>query len=207
MDAARDLFQRSLSVYRELDHRQGIADSLSFLALVSSYRGDLSSARLLHEESLAIWIALDDRQATVWARTRLGAVLAQQADVAAAYEAFIVSLTTSLELDFRWGASWALDGLAQLAALHDEPLLALRLAVNAQAIRDAAGIRLPPLEQQDVDRLLERLRADIGSDAVAHAWSAREQQLLEELLRSVQEDLKPRVTRRSAPVSLPTSPC
>ena len=188
-DDARALFQRSLTTNRELGNQQGIADSLSFLALTACYRGDLEEARRLNDESLAIWTALDDRQAIVWARTRLGAVLAQQGAYAAAYEQFSTSLVLAGDLDFRWGIAWACDGLASLAVLHDAAPLAVRLAAAAASVREIARLRLAPREQAELDRLLDRVRAQLGAEAFERAWSDRHRWVLDDLLRETSNAL------------------
>ena len=172
---------------------------LSFLGLTAFYRGDLAAARRLHEESLAIWVALDDRQGIVWARARLGDVLARQGAYAAAYDQFVTGLAIAGELDFRWGLSWACDGLAHLAAGHDAAPLAARLAATAEAIREATGLRLAPLEQAELDRLLEQIRAKIGARNFATVWSCRQRWALDELRRTVDEMLRPVCTDGSAP--------
>lgn len=186
---ARDLFQRSLVTNRELNNRQGIADALSFLALTAFRSNDLDEAQRMNEESLAIWEALDDRQATVWARTRLALVLLAHGAHASAYDQCMASLRTSMELDFRWGFSWSFDGLAHLTAIYGESYLAARLLAAAASVRDAAGIRLSPLEQSENDRLLDQIRAEIGTERYADAWANWEQWTVDELISSIQQAL------------------
>jgi len=183
-DAARDLFRRSLATYREVGNLQGIADSLSFLALTAYRGGDLAAARHLNEQSLAIWEGLDDRQATVWAQTRLALVLLAQGEHAAAYERLMASLETSQALDFRWGFSWCFDGLAHLAATAGEHALAARLLAAAEAVREAAGVRLSHAELAENDRLRERLRKELGA-AFGRIWGEREGWQVERLAYAV----------------------
>ncbi|MDQ6907438.1 MAG: tetratricopeptide repeat protein [Chloroflexota bacterium] len=186
---ARDLFQRSLATNRELGNRQGIADSLSFLALTAFRANDLDAARRMNEESLAIWAALGDRQATVWARTRLAHVLLEQGAHADAYGEFMMSLITARELDFRPGLSWSFDGLAYVASRHGAPRLAARLAAAAASVRERAGIRLSPLEQTENDRLLDRIRAEIGTKMYADTWENHQQWSVDEVISTVQQEL------------------
>jgi predicted ATPase/DNA-binding XRE family transcriptional regulator len=184
-DAARDLFRRSLATYREVGNLQGIADSLSFLALTAYRGGDLAAARRLNEESLAIWEGLDDRQATVWAQTRLALVLLAQGERDAACERLMASLETSRALDFRWGFSWCFDGLAHLAATAGEHTLAARLLAAAEAVREAAGLRLSQAEWAENDRLCERVREGLGAAAFGRIWGKREGWQVERLADAV----------------------
>ena len=165
-NAARRLFGESLTTNQEERNRQGIADSLSFLALTAYYENDLDTAKRLNEESLDLWVALGDRQAIVWARTRLGSVLLRMKAYASAFDEFANSLVIARELDFRWGLSWALDGLAHLAAIRSSWPLAMDLITTAASIREAAGLRLPPIEQAEVDQLWESLtRVEVAGGA------------------------------------------
>ena len=188
-DAARGLFGECLATNRELSNLQGIADSLSFLALTAYDENDLDAARRLNEETLAIWAALGDRQAEVWARTRLGRVLLRQGTYADAFDEFVGSLAIARELDFLWGLSWALDGLAHLATIRGSWHLAVDLAAATASIREAGGLRLPPTEQAEVDRLRDRLVLVLGADVVAAALARRQRQTIDELTHAVDRAL------------------
>lgn len=186
---AYGLFQRGLTTYRELGNQQGIADSLSFLALTAFRANDLDAARRMNEESLALWEAIDDRQGTVWARTRLALVLLEQGALAAAYDTLMTSVITAQQLDFRSGLSWCLDGLSRLAWRSGTSDLAVRLAAAAGAVRTDVGIRLPPLEQMEHDRLQAEFRAVIGTEGSADAWTNCGQWTVDELISTCQQAL------------------
>ena len=188
-DAARGLFSECLATNRVEGNRQGIADSLSFLALTAYYENDLEAAKRLNEESLAIWVALEDRQAMVWARTRLGSVLLRLGACASAVDEFAGSLAIARDLDFRWGVSWALDGLAHLAAIRGSWRLATDLATTAASIREAAGLRLPPTEQAEVDRLRKWLKRADDAGAGSTAGPPHGRKTVDELARAVRDVL------------------
>jgi hypothetical protein len=166
---AQALYGECLGSNQALGNRQGIADALSFLALIAYHRNDLKTARRLNEESLATWEDLGDRHGIVWARMRLAGDLPRQGADARAFDELVSSLAIAREIDFPRGVSWALDGLAQLAASRDACHPAAALAAAAAAVREDAGLRLPPVEQTEVDRLWARVEATIGADGIAAA--------------------------------------
>jgi predicted ATPase/DNA-binding SARP family transcriptional activator len=201
LDDARELFQRSLTTQRELGNQQGTADALAFLALTAFHREDFETACDLYDDALAIWTALDDRQAIAWVTAHLGYALTKAGHHPAAYERLTTSLATSRQLDFRAGVSWAFDGLIELAAVHDAPELAVRLAAAAVATREAAGILLLPRQQADTDRLLAELRAALDQETFAAAWSAGRAATVEELADAIHSLLDSWLSRPTPRVS------
>jgi predicted ATPase/DNA-binding SARP family transcriptional activator len=65
-ERARQLFERSLALYRKLDDRWGVACQLDWLGSVAHFQGAYGDARRLYEESLAIFQALGDQEAAAW---------------------------------------------------------------------------------------------------------------------------------------------
>jgi tetratricopeptide (TPR) repeat protein len=189
LDAARELFGACLDANRALGNGQGIADALAFLGLTAFYAGDLPTARQLNEESLALWEELGDIQAVVWARTRLGEVLLRQGEHERAFRELMDALTSARDLDFWWGFSWAFDGLAQLAAVTGAHRLAASLAAEAEAVRDDVGLRLPPTEKAEVDRLRHRLEREVGAEAFVVSRGDRGQRRVDNLIEAVRATL------------------
>src|SRR5262249_33663726 len=58
---ARQRFEESLTIMRELGHRQGVAETLNNLGLIAEHTGDPEGARRFYEESLSIMRELGDR--------------------------------------------------------------------------------------------------------------------------------------------------
>ena len=59
--AARDSYQQSLEISRELDDRLGIAEALNGLGLGANWAGDYATSRALLNESLALFRELGDK--------------------------------------------------------------------------------------------------------------------------------------------------
>jgi tetratricopeptide (TPR) repeat protein len=69
--AALALHQESLALCRELEDREGIANSLMRQGWMSATRGDFAKAAEQYEESLQIFRDLGDREAIAWALSSL----------------------------------------------------------------------------------------------------------------------------------------
>ncbi|MDQ3548888.1 MAG: AAA family ATPase [Chloroflexota bacterium] len=188
-DDARSILQRSLTTNRELHNEQGVADTLGFLALTDLQTGELDLAAHRLTECITIWQRLDDHQGVAWAHAQRGFVRLEQAAYPAAWDDLMTSLTISQELDFRWGIFTVLDGLARLALIHGQPVLAVRLAAAATSLREEAGIRLSPVEQVGVDRLMETLRQTVGTRAIDDAWAKRSEWTLDALRQEIEDAL------------------
>jgi Tetratricopeptide repeat len=71
---AGERLNRSLSLYRDLDDRRGVAEVTDDLGGVARERGDYTQARMLHEESLALWRELGDEHGIAGSLYYLGLV-------------------------------------------------------------------------------------------------------------------------------------
>jgi predicted ATPase/DNA-binding SARP family transcriptional activator len=113
--AARALNEESLSLFRELEDRGGIASSLNSLGNVAYDQGDYASARALHEESLSIRRELGDRQGIAWSLNSLGNIAHPQGDYAAARALYEESLSLFRELEDGQGVARSLSCLGYVA--------------------------------------------------------------------------------------------
>jgi predicted ATPase len=81
---AREAFEASLVLHREIDGRQGIARALTGLGHVASQQHDYAAARARYEESLAVSRDTDDRQGIAAALGNLAGIAVVQGDYGAA---------------------------------------------------------------------------------------------------------------------------
>ena len=83
------------------------------------------------------------------------------------------------------GSAACLEGLAGVAALVGQSAQAARWLGVAQAARAAISTPLWPCEQTNYDRTIDLLRAQIGADELAQAWSAGQAMPLEQAIAEV----------------------
>ncbi|HLW48453.1 MAG TPA: tetratricopeptide repeat protein [bacterium] len=95
---ARLLYEESLSIYRELGDRRGLADAIHSLGFLASHEGDFPSARSFFNECLSIYHEIGARQGIAETLGTLGHVAWHQGDYASARPLLEESLTRSREL-------------------------------------------------------------------------------------------------------------
>ena len=172
-DLAGALMQEALAIRRELDDKQGIALSLIHLGNNKwIFESDYTAARMLFEESLAICEALGGETDMAYPpHQNLGHLAVEQGDFRRAQSLLRRSLLTLRDKEDIWAINFTLDGLAGLAAGQGQPEKALRLAGASEALRESAGIRLPPVWQARVERLLEPAREMLDETSCSVAWA------------------------------------
>lgn len=134
-------------------------------------RGDLGMARdHLHEA-----LALSEGHAVLDC-ARVHVELVHTAASAADLDVATVHARDALALARQVGDARTLvrlaEGLAGAIAVSDSPGDAVPLLASATAVRNATSITPSPSEQQDVDRLTNRLRSRVDSDTFAQIWAA-----------------------------------
>ncbi len=142
--SARILYEESLTIFRDVGNKQGIALSLKDLGKLAGMHSDAATAMALYQESLGISRELADRQACAEALNDLGNLAIDQGDYASAMALYEESLGISRELANTEGIAWSLMHLASLrrdqgdfeaaSDLFDECLAIFRDLGNKQAI-------------------------------------------------------------------------
>jgi predicted ATPase/DNA-binding SARP family transcriptional activator/Tfp pilus assembly protein PilF len=118
--AARRFHGESLSIYRELGDRPGIALALHCLGTVAYVSGEYDAAHRLHEESLALQRELGDRYGIALSHRNLGQVAHRQGNLAIARSHLEESLAIVRALD-RWpDTATLLQHLGRLAVTQGE---------------------------------------------------------------------------------------
>lgn len=171
-DAAQALMEEALAIRRELGDRQSIAHSLIHAGTNKwVFERDYTTARTLYEESLAIYRELDSKIGIACVRHNLGNLALEQGEYSVAYPLLKEGLAILLDAKDIWAINFALDSLAGIAAGQGQSERALRLAGASEALRESAGILLPPVWQAWVERLLEPARKMLDEEGCAVAWA------------------------------------
>jgi ATP/maltotriose-dependent transcriptional regulator MalT len=185
-DAARAHFEESLALFRELGDRRRAGGVLANLGDLAWRAGDATAARALLEESLALARATGD---ALSALTPLGRMLCALGDVAAARPLLLEDAARLRAMGSPGLIAWqALDNLACLAAAEGEAARALRLGGAAEALREQAGMRLPPGDVAQLERLLAPSRRALGEAARAAAWAEGRAMTVEQAVAEALDD-------------------
>ena len=114
-ERAEKLHEEGLALYRRLEHREGIAASLTSLGALAYAVGDLERAMLLTQESLVLKRELGDERALMSSRNNLGEILQKAGELAKAQSLFEENLRSDEMFRDAWGAAVSRLNLGILA--------------------------------------------------------------------------------------------
>jgi len=161
-----------LAFYRPLGYKRGIGMGLSGKGVIAQLQGDWEHAVAYYTESLALFRERGDKETSTSVLHNLGgAVLHQGADRQAA-ACFAEGLALSREIGSRYSTAMNLAGMAGVAAARGRPERSARLFGAADALFDALGIIVEPVDRAEYDHNAAVARAQLGEDAFAAAWAA-----------------------------------
>jgi ATP/maltotriose-dependent transcriptional regulator MalT len=158
---ARSRAEESLTLYREMENREGMAEALCMLGKVEAARGDQALARTLYEESLAMAQEIGDKELLVSGLEGLASVVAVQGELAWA---------TRL-----WGTAEA------LREAIGAPLPPVERADYEQAVataRDHLGVETFASAWAEGRAMTAEQVLTVGERAIHLQWSQQNQHLL-----------------------------
>ncbi|WP_232012013.1 tetratricopeptide repeat protein [Actinomyces slackii] len=117
---AQDHYHQSLTTFRELDDKQGAAQTFGNLGRIAQLQGEYSTAEDLYHQSLTTFRELGDKQAAAQTLNNLGNLTQLQGEYSKAQDLYHQSLTTFRELGDKQGATRALGNLGKIAQLQGE---------------------------------------------------------------------------------------
>jgi predicted ATPase/class 3 adenylate cyclase len=176
------LLEEGLSLDREVGDKEGIAVSSLLLGWVALKQGDVATARARVEESLVLYREMEQREGMAESLSLLGRVEATRGDYAFARAFYEESLAMAQEIGDKELIASGLEGLASVVAAQGEPAWAARLWGTAEALREAIGAPLQPIEQSDYDHAVAAVRDQLGEEAFASAWAEGRTMTAEQVL-------------------------
>jgi tetratricopeptide (TPR) repeat protein len=120
---ARELLEKSLTLYREINNRDGLAKVLANLAAVAFEQGEYPTARALYEECLAVWRALGNPERIGTALFGLGLVAYHQGEYATAQTLLEESLKLLRKSGHMLGITYPLNASGNEAASLNLPII------------------------------------------------------------------------------------
>ena len=174
---------------RETGDESRMADALHVAARGALSQGAVATARSFIEESLAFSKAKGYRAGIIGSLAVFGQVTAAQGDYAQARAFYEESLTLAREMGFKRLIPANLEGLAAVFAAQGEPMRATRLWGAAEALREAMGMPLPPIENPGYKRSVAAARIQLGGQIFTAIWAEGRTMIPEEVL-AAQEPVK-----------------
>ncbi len=188
LDAAQAAWEESLTWQRRSEDRGGIGYTLNGLGRVAFRRGDLARARALLEAALVEYREVGDRRYIGAGLHDLGLVCLAAGDQGQACDHLSEALAVRKKIGDKQGLAETLEAVA---ALHpDEPRPAAQLLGAAQALREAIGLPVPPVERADLEKLRASLPAALGAAGYAAASAAGRAQTLEQTIAEAKAVLR-----------------
>ena len=137
--AARTLFEQSLSIWRQVGDKKGIATSLHNLGWIAWRQSDYATAHSLSAEALALHRELGNKQGMAHAVNNLGWVAHHRGDYAAARSFHEQSLTLRRELGDKRAIAFALTNLGWAIQKQGDYQQSLSLIGEARALFRQVG--------------------------------------------------------------------
>ena len=163
-DRASTLSGESLTLFRGIGDIWGAAGVLGTLGLAAWVGGNLEQAPDLLEESVTLSRKLGNRSLLARSLHGLALVAAAQAHLDRATALEKESLTLRRDEDELWGVAESLEGFAAITEAQGYLDRATRLHGAAQALREAIGVPLPLVYQEEINRTLSTLKARLGPE-------------------------------------------
>ncbi len=176
------LLEECLALARETGDELRMTDALHVAARGALSQGDVATARSFIEESLAFSKAKGYRAGIIGSLAVFGQVAAAKGDYAQAQAFYEESLTLAREMGFKRLIPANLEGLAAVFAAQGEPMRAARLWGAAEALREAMGMPLPPIEKPGYERSVAAARIQLGGQIFTAIWAEGRTMIPEEVL-------------------------
>jgi non-specific serine/threonine protein kinase len=169
--AANALLDESLTRARALGDRWSIARAEICLGELARAQGDLARAAALYEESLVYLRQLGRPKQAGHVLYNLGQIAVERGDGQRAAALFAEALELASQRGERRGLVLCLAGVAAVAALQGQADRAARYFGAMEALMEAAGVALEPLDRASYQRHRAAVRTKLGDSAfsIAHA--------------------------------------
>jgi predicted ATPase/class 3 adenylate cyclase/DNA-binding CsgD family transcriptional regulator len=186
------LLQEGLALCRETGHKEGLAWGLCLLGQVFLQQGDAVKARPLLEESVLLYRELGNRN-IAWFLILLARTAASEGDEAAARALYEESMAIGREVGFYPYDAFHLEGLADVVATQGDLVWAAQIWGLAEALREAIGVPIPPVERASHESTMSATRVQLGEKAFDAAWVEGRMMLLEKVMMAPAPHTTPQI--------------
>jgi predicted ATPase len=185
---ARRFLEQGLSIARESGEPECITSRLINLGLVSLEGNCPTAAARLFGEALEIARAAGEREWIAASQAGIARVALLDGNVKAARSLYQECLRMHTTTGTRGSIAHSLEALAAVAAGQGQSEKAARLWGAAQALREAIGAPLPPVDVTDYEHSVEAARSAAGESSFAAAWAAGRALALEQAIAEALEE-------------------
>jgi predicted ATPase/class 3 adenylate cyclase/DNA-binding CsgD family transcriptional regulator len=201
---AHTLLEESFALSREVGDKENIANCLSLSGMLALSEGDAASARSLTEQALALFQEMKLQDGTALSLYALAEVAAVGGDSARSQALYEHGVGVARKAGDKRTITSGLEGLAAAVAAQGNYTWAAHLWGAAEALREAIGMPLPPVEHGSYHRAVAAARTELGEQAFAAAWAQGRTQSPEQALATAGQVILPASTqgeRSSSPTT------
>jgi tetratricopeptide (TPR) repeat protein len=188
---ATALIDEALPLLREHGEHHGVGWSLGSLGLIAHLQGDHPQAAAYLEESLAVFLELGDKVGSSYQMACLADVARDRGEYDRARHLYGESLSLYRSLMDKGGFAAVFEGLATVAAAEGQQLRAARLFGAAHYLREVIAKPVGQVQWASYDRTMAGVRAALGEEAFAAAWTAGEAMGVEEAIAYALQETGP----------------
>ncbi|SDK82639.1 Signal transduction histidine kinase [Catalinimonas alkaloidigena] len=150
--------RQAIELAQRLQTSRGIAESLNYMGLASSYKGDYPTAFDYHQKALNIATATADSSQIAHSLNSIGRIFYVQGNPVRSYDYYLKALDLFTQLGDSSGMGYTYNSLSQLYELQEELGKALEVAKKALAIRQQQQNRRGQVSSyQTIARLYTKL--------------------------------------------------
>jgi predicted ATPase/DNA-binding CsgD family transcriptional regulator len=162
----------ALSIFRELDFKPGMAQTLNIIGELTRVYGDNESAQKAYEECLRLVRETGEKRREAMTLNNLGCVMMRRSDAKQAEQLFRSALVKRLEVGHdKRGAITNVLFLAGAIAVNGDLERATRLFGAAEALLEPMGVGLEPADQPEHDRNLALVRSQLDDATFQMCWN------------------------------------
>jgi predicted ATPase len=169
-DQAQAHFAEALALGRGDGALYDLHDAINGQAVLHLWQGQYDQAEANFEACIAQNQAVGSLWLSFWDQAHLGRVKLGKGQHGGAHALFAASLRAFHKVHVNTGICYVCEGLAGLALARGEPARAVRLIAWADHTRATDDDVRPPVEQLEVDGVLEAARVALDDAAFAAAW-------------------------------------
>lgn len=162
--------EESLRLFRDLDHKAGIAHGLNMLGELARLDGDYSRAGQLYEECLILSCETGNREREALSLGNLSYVAYHLGNFneAVAYSKKALALSNSLQMGY--ASALCLATIAGPIGAKGDPKLATRLLVASEAQLETMGASIQPGDKLEIDQFKDAIREQLDETEFNKAW-------------------------------------
>jgi tetratricopeptide (TPR) repeat protein len=171
-ERATRLFEDALALSRDLGDQRTVGYALRNLGEVARHRGEYGRAAMLGMESLSLFREIADDWHIAGTLAWLGRItLYTSDDLEAAAGYFREGLIVAQRIGDGECAAFCLEGFAGLAGARAQGARSTRLYGATEALREAIGAPLSPIDRPDHDHKVAAARAQLDEAIWRTAWN------------------------------------